>query len=177
MSAFRIGTIVLVLGQASSLATAENQQPTAVVTEAAAEVSIPIVSPPDGVWVWNQSDTQVRALEYSWDVRVVTPSGEYTFGFYKFKNSGASEASGSLEELLNAGQRSVWKPASGPRGGATVMAGVTPSVSVGDGAMLVQITDAALVHQLFAHHPATVSVHAKTPDADAAYKVRVSYRE
>jgi len=177
MSARTIGTIVLLLGQASSFAAAQDSRPAAVVTETTAEFSVPIVAPLDGVWVWNQKETQAGACEYSWDVRVLTPAGEFTFGFYKFKRAGAHESSGSLEALLKAGQRSVWKPGVGPRGGAAVVPDTEPSVSASNGTMLVQVTDAALVRQLFAHRPVTVNVRAKTPEADAAYKVTVSYRE
>jgi len=134
------------------------------------------VPPHDGVWVWNQAATADNLLEYRWDIRVTTESGEYSFGFYKFKPPGSSEARGSLEDLLKVGQVSAWKPDVGERGNS-VMQGVRPSVSATNGTMLVQLADAGFVRLLFADRPATVSVRAKTPEADSVYQTPISYRE
>src|SRR6185503_10551698 len=80
---------------------------TAVVGRSEASLSLPV--PARDHWSWNQPETRDNAREYRMDVTVKNDGKEYTFGFYLWKHPGASPGSGSLGDLISAGQTSLFE--------------------------------------------------------------------
>jgi hypothetical protein len=136
---------------------------TGTVSANAAEFSIPLAGPTNTRWNWYLNATSEDALEYQWGIRVRASDSEYEFGFLLFKFPGSSAATGSLEDLLKAGQATVWK--NGSDGSSSAILDARVSVSARDGALLVRITDPAVVHRIFGGHPATARAVSKTPGA------------
>lgn len=153
---------------------AQTQKPTGTVTATAAEFRIPLQQPPDGVWIWNRSDTPDNANEYSWTVTAKSGDTQFSFGFYLYKSPGSREARGQIQGLLKAGQASVFKEDAEGRGEMLPNAKVT--VTAENNAILVRITDPALVRLIFHDRPDTVAIHSRTPAADYQV-VRVTYRD
>lgn len=146
----------------------------ATVSANAAEFSIPLAKPTNVRWNWYLSATREDALEYQWGIRVRASDSEYEFGFFLFKFPGSSAATGSLEDLLNAGQATLWKTDSDGSSSAILDARV--SVSERDGAVQVRITDPAVVDRIFGSRPATARAVSKTPGAaEATHEVKILY--
>ena len=72
------------------------------ITEEYAKFYFPIYEEED--YKWHKSSTIDGSLEYSIAINV----GVLQAGYYLFKYPGAKQKSGSLLELLNNGQKSVW---------------------------------------------------------------------
>ena len=179
MTALHAAVFALVLMNRESTVAVAQAAASGVVSSTVAEFAIPVGDPGVGAWRWKRAETRDDGLEYRWGVRVTTGGQEYEFGFSLFKFPGAAEGSGSLEDLLRAGQASLWKLAPG-RSGGTVVKTVKSAkvlVSAKDETVLIQITDAALVQLLFGEHPATARVVAKTPETtEAEVVVPVQYQ-
>jgi hypothetical protein len=96
---------------ANSLIAAYPQQDatqfSAVVTKTEAVFSLPVQS--RSRWSWNQPDTADNKQEYRMDVIVKNEGREYTFGFYLWKRHSAKAGSGSLDDLISKGQKSLFE--------------------------------------------------------------------
>lgn len=164
--AFIAFTLVPLLGQ--------SQKSTGMVSATTAEFKIPLQQHADQVWTWNRADTPDNDNEYAWTVTAKRGTAQYSFGFYLYKLPGSRESHGSLQELLKAGQNSVFKEDAEGHGELVTDARV--EVAVENGSMLLRITNPELVRRIFGDHPATVAIHARTPAADYEV-VPVTYQD
>jgi len=144
------------------------------VTSTAAEFKIPLQRPANDVWTWNRADTPDNAGEYSWTVTAKNGTAQYSFGFYLYKFPGSREARGQIQDLLKAGQASVFKEDADGRGG--ILPDAKVAVTVENAAIVVRITNPDLVHLIFRDRPDTAAIHSRTPAADYQI-VRIAYRD
>jgi hypothetical protein len=119
--------LALVGSAAAAIAFGAEPRSTGVVTGLVAEFSIPVAH--EGPWRWARAKTRDNVLEFMWDLSVKSSDGEYQFGFSLFKFPGAAEGAGNLDELLRAGQASLWKI--GPDGGCSLVEGAMVSATAG----------------------------------------------
>jgi hypothetical protein len=153
---------------------AQSPKSTGTVTPTAAEFKIPLPPPANAVWTWNRADTPDNAGEYSWTVTAKNGTAQYSFGFYLYKLPGSREARGQIQDLLKAGQASVFKEDAEGRG--EILPDAKVAVTVENGAITVRITNPVLVRLIFRDRPKTASIHSRTPTADYQI-VRVAYRD
>ena len=159
---------------ASAVALAAQVQPVVVVTPSTAEFVIPVVH--EGPWRWYRTDTSDNAREFRWELGVKSRSGDYQFGFSIFKYPGSKERTGSLADLLNAGQASLWKV--GPSGEGTLIEGAKVSALADRGGIVIRLSDPASVRLVFGDRPAAARAFAETPDADhQSQDIAVEYRQ
>lgn len=64
---------------------------------------------PKKSWSWRRPETGDNKQEYRMDVTVKNADKDYTFGFYLWKRAGAQAGSGSLNDLISAGQKSLFE--------------------------------------------------------------------
>jgi hypothetical protein len=79
----------------------------AVVSKTEAVFSLPLQS--RSRWSWNRPETADNKQEYRMDVTIKNEDNVYTFGFYLWKRRGASAGSGSLNDLISKGQKSLFE--------------------------------------------------------------------
>ena len=133
---------------------------TAVVTDSTAAFVLPI--PEKARWDWNLPTTLNNKSEYRWDIETANNGRTYELGFYKFKFAGLEPARGTVEELIEAGQESLWE--SKPAGGSDVVA--SPGVSatpLAPGRVLISVVGRANVARVFSSRPSEVDVVVVTP--------------
>jgi hypothetical protein len=157
---------------------AQSQNPAGTVTAATAEFKIPLQRPANDIWTWNRADTPENANEFLWSVTAKSGTAQYSFGFFLYKSPGSREARGRLNDLLEAGQNSVFKEDAEGRGELLPDAKVEITVEneANNEAILVRITNPELVRLIFRDRPGTVDIHSRTPAANFAI-VRVTYRD
>jgi len=153
---------------------AQAPQSAGTVTANTAEFRIPLQSPANDVWTWNRAGTPDNAGEYSWTVTAKNGIGQYSFGFYLYKLPGSHEARGHIQDLLRAGQASVFKEDAEGRG--EILPDAKVKVTVENAAIVVRITNPDLVRLIFRDHPETAAIHSRTPAADYQI-VRITYRD
>ena len=101
-------------------------------------------------------------------------SAQYSFGFYLHKYPGSREGRGQIQDLLRAGQASVFKEDSEGRG--EMLPDARVAVTVENATIVVRITDPTLVSLIFRERPDTVAIHSRTPAA--GYEIaHVNYRD
>jgi hypothetical protein len=144
------------------------------VTSTVAEFKIPFKPPANNVWTWNRADTPDNAGEYSWTVTAKNGTAQYSFGFYFYKLPGSREARGHIQDLLKAGQASVFKDDAEGRG--EILPDAKVAVTVENKAIAVRITNPDLVRLIFRDRPDTATIHSRTPAAD--YQIAwITYRD
>ena len=153
---------------------AQSPKSTGTVTATAAEFKIPLQPPANNVWTWNRADTPDNAGEYSWTVTAKNGTAQYSFGFYLYKFPGSREARGQIQDLLKAGQASVFKEDAEGRG--EILPDAKVAVTVENGAIAVRITNPDLVRLIFRDRPEIAAIHSRTPAADYQ-AVRITYRD
>jgi hypothetical protein len=164
----------LVGSAAAAIAFGAELRSTGVVTGQVAEFSIPVAD--EGPWRWARTKTDDNVLEFAWEVSVKSSDGEYHFGFSLFKFPGTAEGAGNLDELLRAGQASLWKI--GPDGGGSLVEGAMVSSTADAGRMVIRLSDPASVRLLFGDRPAVAKVLTKSPDSSpGSHEVSIEYRQ
>jgi hypothetical protein len=153
---------------------AQSPKSTGTVTATTAEFRIPLQQPANEVWTWNRADTPDNANEYLWTVTAKSGTAQYSFGFYLYKFPGSREARGQVQDLLKAGQDSVFKEDAEGRG--EMLPDAKVEVTVENASISVRITNPDLVRLIFRDRPETVAIHSRTPTADYQI-VRVIYRD
>jgi len=129
--------------------------------------SIPV--PNHAKWVWRRPDTQDGAAEYWWDFIFEAQNRHISVGFFLFKLR-ADPDSGPLSRLLSAGQWTAWN--AGRAISRTIVAG-----GVDRGRLHMTIRDSALLAELFADRPRTVSFILRSPgDTVGPFPVQLRYR-
>jgi len=153
---------------------AQSPQSKGTVTATAAEFKIPFQPPANGVWTWNRADTSDNDNEYSWTVTAKNGTAQYSFGFYLFKLPGSRPTRGHIQDLLKAGQASVFKEDAAGRG--DILPDAKVGITVENSAIVVRITNPDLVRLIFRDRPDTAAIHSRTPAADYQI-VRITYRD
>ena len=148
------------------------QKSSGTVTSDSAEFMIPLQ--PHAVWKWNRVDTPDNQNEYLWSVTAKSGAAQYSFGFYLYKLPGSPESQGSLQDLLEAGQMSLFKEDAGGRGELVQDANV--EVMAENGSIMVRIMNPDWIRRVFHDHPETVTIHTRTPAADYQV-VQVTYQD
>ena len=164
----------LVGSAAAAIAFGAELRSTGVVTGQVAEFSIPVAH--EGLWRWARAETGDNVLEFTWELGVKKSDGEYQFGFSLFKFPGAVEGTGNLDELLRAGQASLWKI--GPDGGGSLVEGAMVSSTADAGRVVIRLSDPASVRLLFGDRPAVAKVLTRSPDSSpGSHEVSIEYRQ
>jgi hypothetical protein len=174
VNVLRALVLTLVGSAAAAVALGAELQATGVVTPLVAEFLIPVAH--EGPWRWARAHTPDNALEFRWELSVMSRDAEYQFGFSMFKFPGSKEGAGNLDELLKAGQASLWRIASD--GGGSLVQGAKVSATAGNGGIVVRVSDPASLRLLFGDRPAVATAFAKTPDSSReSQEVSIEYRE
>jgi hypothetical protein len=153
---------------------AQSPQSVGTVTATTAEFKIPLQPRANDVWTWNRADTPYNAGEYSWTVTAKNGTAQYSFGFYLYKLPGSHEARGHIQDLLKAGQASIFKEDAEGRG--EILPDAKVAVTVENAAIVVRITNPDLVRLIFRDRPETAAIDSRTPAADYQI-VRIIYRD
>jgi hypothetical protein len=155
---------------------ATNQQPSAysaVVTPKEATFNIPVQQ--RDRWTWRRAETRDNQQEYRMDVTVKNDGNEYTFGFYLWKYHGASSGSGSLSDLISAGQKSLFERAQSRL--MTRVKDAEVKVSIKGDIVVITLRDKDDINRLFSSKPADVVFKVKIPgDSDISETVPVTYK-
>ena len=133
---------------------------TAVVGKSEASLSLPVT--PRDRWRWNQPGTRDNAREYRMDVTVKNDGKEYTFGFYLWKHPGASPGSGSLSDLISAGQKSLFERSESRL--MTIVRGANVRVKSEGDWVVITVRGEKDLQRLFSSRPAEVIFKIKYPD-------------
>ena len=174
MNVVRAKILALVGSAAAAIALGADLRYTGVVTGQVAEFSIPAAH--EGPWRWARAETGDSVLEFTWELSVKKSDSEYQFGFSLFKFPGTVEGTGNLDQLLRAGQASLWKI--GPDGGGTRVEGASVSATADAGRVVIRLSDPTSVRLLFGNRPAVAKVLTRTPDSSTeSNEVSIEYRQ
>jgi hypothetical protein len=151
------------------------QEPfTALVTKTEARFVLPI--PPRSEWKWRQPATKDNAQEYRLDVSVENDGRKYAFGFYLWKRSGAVPRVGTLPQLIEAGQTSVFGRT--PAGMNSVIRDAGIKSKLDRDMLVITIRGQKNVERLFSSRPSEVKFEIKVPDETTISKtVPVVYQD
>lgn len=148
--------------QTSALADTLREAPpfTAIVTDSTAAFVLPI--PDRAEWVWAAEETPNNAPEYHWEIGVVNEGMDYQFGFWVFKHPSLRPTRGSLDDLVEAGQESLWQ--ANPDGGSSAVrsAGVHV-VALAPGRVLISVEGSENVARVFSSRPREAVVVVASP--------------
>ncbi len=147
---------------------------TALITKSEAKFVLPVPVRPE--WKWRRPETKDNAQEYRMDVGVENEGRKYAFGFYLWKRAGATPDSGSLSELIRAGQRSVFGRT--PAGMNEIIREAGIKTKLDKNMLIITIHGQKNVERLFSAHPAEVTFEIKVPDETPTTKtVAVTYQD
>jgi hypothetical protein len=147
---------------------------TATVSKNEARFVLPVPVRPE--WKWRQPGTRDNMQEYRMDVSVENEGQKYAFGFYLWKRAGARPESGSLSELISAGQRSVFGRT--PAGMNSIIRDAGIKTKLDNNMLIITINGKQNVERLFSAHPAEVTFEIKVPDETPTTKtVAVTYQD
>jgi hypothetical protein len=148
-------------------------QYTAVVGKSEASLSLPVQS--RDRWSWNQPGTRDNAREYRMDVTIKNEGKEYTFGFYLWKHRGASPKSGSLSDLISAGQKSLFERSESRL--MTIVRGADVKVKLKGDHLVITVRGEKDLQRLFSSRPAEVIFKIAYPDEpEIMQKVPIVYQ-
>lgn len=145
---------------------------TAIVKAEEAQFTMPAPQRPE--WKWRQPDTKDNTQEYRMDVSVKNGGNEYTFGFYLWKRGDGKPGQGTLTELLEAGQKSVYERSGSERSFSLIQDGGIKVTERGD-TLLITISGRKNVARLFSSRPAYVSFKVAVPGESRSNLVAVKY--
>ena len=132
---------------------------TLVVGPREAVLEIPIA--PDSSWVWNRDDTPDHQLEYQFDAAVTVGDTIYSFGLYFFKGAGAADTEGSLDALVQAAQKGVFRRS---EGAFSLVPGVVvqPETQL-EGRLRLRLLDAEIITVIFGARPDSARITHRIP--------------
>ena len=126
-------------------------------------------------WTWQRADTRPNAQEYRMDVTLKNEDKEYTFGFYLWRRAGARSGSGSLKDLIAAGQKSLFERSESRL--MTIIHGADVKVKVNDNRLEISVHKSDDLKRLFSGHPTEATFKIKYPDSpEAIQKVPIVYQ-
>ena len=140
---------------------------TAVVKRDEARFTLPVHARAE--WRWRLPETAPNAREYRMDVSLLNEGREYTFGYYLWKRAGARPGSGSLSDLIKAGQESVFERSRPGLFGIVRDGGV--SVKADGGGLVIEVRGRKNVERLFSGRPAEVTFKIEVPDGSPVSKI------
>jgi hypothetical protein len=147
---------------------------TALVTKNEAQFVLPVPVRPE--WRWRLPETQDNMQEYRLDVSVVNEGQKYTFGFYLWKRAGAEAESGSLSDLIRAGQKSVF--GRNPQGMNSIIRDAGIRTKLDQNMLIIAIQGKKNVERLFSGRPQEVTFEIKVPgEAPLKKSVEVRYQD
>lgn len=148
---------------------------TAVITRDVARFTLPV--PARAEWKWRLPETRPNAREYRMMVSVVNKGREYIFGYYLWKQAGATPASGSLSDIINAGEKSVFEGSPQSRL-LKHLTDVDVSVKPEGGGVVIEVRGRKNVKRLFSGRPGAVTFNVDTPGGSQVSKtVAVNYQD
>lgn len=114
------------------------------------------------VWEWQLPTTPIGAPEYEWSVTGLTEGRKYSLGFsrYQFTRS-VGIYSGTLDDLLRAGQSTFWLETE--EGGMRADTAVDVAVERETGQIVVSLGDSLLIRRLFSSRPDSMSFWTSYP--------------
>ncbi len=149
----------------------------AIVQDNKAAFIFPIID--NGEWSWFNKETKDNYLEYSWEVVLPGKEQSMKFGVFLCKYPEEKAKSGTLKELINEAQWSVFdqQPASNGGTRSKILENMKVSARIIDGGVVVDITDKVTFERAFASHPKKAQLLIRTPfdppfccDASIEYK-------
>ena len=145
----------------------------AVVFPDSAEFVFPV--PGSRSYRWQLDESPVGQLEYRWSV-TVGDGAKADLGFFVFKQPTATGViDGTLDELLEDGQATLWKVAD--RGTMTADTTVRLRVRSTGARIALSISDSATIRRLFGHRPDSVTFHVRRPGVPPTeHRQAVEYR-
>jgi hypothetical protein len=157
-----------------TLLLAQGPKTTGTVAPNLVEFKIPLEQAAGTTWNWNRAETQDNDCEYMWRVAIKKGSEGYSFGFYLYKFPGSKPARGELQDLLSAGQASVFREDAAGHGDLIENGRV--KVSTEDGRIVLRITDAALIRTIFGSRPEAVTINTRAIGSNFEI-VKIEYRD
>lgn len=164
----------LILFLSPILLFAQKAKTIAIVTPRLAEFRIPIDRQSGPTWNWNRAETPDNEGEYTWQVAVPAAERRYSFGFYLYKLPGSKPAHGNLQDLLKAGQASVFREDA--QGTGTLVQNAAIQVSAEGSWITIRISDGQLIHKIFGSHPESATINTRAIDAGFEV-VKIEYRD
>ena len=138
------------------------------------EARFVLPAPQRKAFAWRQPATADNAQEYRMDVTLKNEGREYHFGFYLWKRPGAQPQSGSLSELIAAGQQSLFVRSQVRMNTVIRDAGV--SVRVEEQSIVIAVRGKDNIARLFSGRPAEVVFEIKLAGEQVISKtVAVTY--
>jgi hypothetical protein len=138
-------------------------------------------------WEWFLERSDTGTLEYQWMASFRFEDEGYSAGFSLFKYPGAEPASGSFEELIEAGQVSLWRAGimktqssnnnmSVMTGRRTLVRNVEIDATLENDKLVIMLDEEYLVNKFSDFRPDSVSYMTKTPSSNFENKQQaVSY--
>ncbi len=112
---------------------------------------------------WNHASD--NALEY--ECQAVF--GKYSLGFTLFKHPESSPASGSINDLIQAGQCNAWAS-------REYMNDVAVTIKYQDDCLVVTLKDTALIEEIFSQKPTQYKVDIRGFDYDGVSSGKITYQ-
>ena len=146
----------------------------AIVTESNATFTLPVEAKKS--WSWLRPETSDNQQEYRMDVTVKNEGKEYAFGFYLWKRSRSTPGSGSLNDLISRGQKSLFE-----RSESRLMTRVSEAVvkvtARANDRIEISLSNKKDLKRLFSSRPTEVVFKIKYPDQPVVSQTtKVEYR-
>lgn len=149
----------------------------ATVTSTEARFDFPIAPRP--AWDWHLATTPDNHLEYRWSVKLTNGDTQYSLGVSLFKFPGKAPVTGTLAELLNAGQDTVFqhRPTdSTEKSGKFSSADAKVTHTLEGDTLILRVTDPASLALLLSQTPGTATFQISTPGAEErSWDVPIQY--
>jgi hypothetical protein len=147
---------------------------TALVTREEARFVLPV--PTRNEWKWRQPAVKDNAQEYSLGLNVENNGTKYAFGFYLWKHAGAKPQSGSLSDLIKAGQTSVFGRT--PEGINRIIRDAGIKSRLDKNLLIITIHGQKNVERLFSARPSEATFEIKVPDeSPVSQTVAIVYQD
>jgi hypothetical protein len=131
---------------------------------------------PKKSWSWRLPETGDNKQEYRMDVTVRNPDKDYTFGFYLWKRAGARAGSGSLNDLISTGQKSLFERTEPRR--MTIVRDAQVKVKVKGNQLVISLHGHDHLKRLFSSRPVEAIFKIKFPDEpEITQTVPIVYQE
>jgi hypothetical protein len=114
---------------------------------------------------WFNKETMDNELEYSWEVLLPGEKQSLKFGAFLFKYPGEKEKVGSLKQLINEAQWTVFDQKLTPNGRTTskMLDDMKVALKIVDGGVVVGITEKVTFDKAFTNHPEKAQFVIRTP--------------
>jgi len=142
----------------------------------------------DGYLKWYNNNVNTGSLEYQWTANFNLGRESYNAGFSIFKHPGAQQKTGTMEELINDGQISIFKnqlinvegvsqEIIALTGMKTLLRGLKIRSELIENALVVEILEKDLVNKFIQNKPDSVLFINKTPNTGFdTFSVKVHYQ-